>query len=97
MTPNFHRSAPIGHGGESILFIYRVLFAVHRNDLIYIPRQHNAVPPRYAYSSAEALAGLLSHIYNPLWDFPRVELTQRYDERLCIHTVDPAHFTQPKR
>ena len=47
---------------ESILFIYRVLFAVHRNDLIYIPRQHNAVPPRYAYSSAEALAGLL------IWD-----------------------------
>ena len=44
---------------ESILFIYRVLFAVHRNDLIYIPRQDNAVPPRYAYSSAEALAGLL--------------------------------------
>ena len=82
MTPNLYRSVPIGHGGESILFIYRVLFAV---------------PPRYAYSSVEALAGLLSHIYNPLWDFPRVELTQRYDERLCIHTVDPAHFTQPKR
>ena len=28
---------------ESILFIYRVLFAVCRNKLIYIPRQHNAV------------------------------------------------------
>jgi hypothetical protein len=27
---------------RSILFIYRVLFAVHRNDLIYIPRQDNA-------------------------------------------------------
>ena len=57
MAPNFHRSVPIGHGGESILFIYRVLFAV---------------PPRYAYSSAEALAGLLIPYYQCLWDFPRV-------------------------
>ena len=57
---------------ESILFIYRMLFAVHRNDLIYIPRQDNAVPPRYAYSSAEALAGLLIPYYQFLWAFPRV-------------------------
>ena len=49
---------------ESILFIYRVLFAVHRNDLIYIPRQHNAAAPRYAClipsNKIEALAALLS-------------------------------------
>ena len=48
MAPNFQRSVPIGHG-ESILFIYRVLFAVHRNDLIYIPRQHNAAVYRHIY------------------------------------------------
>ena len=64
MAPNFQKSVPIGHG-ESILFIYRVLFAVH--------------------------------IRRSFMGHPKGEEEPSAMERLCIRTVDPAHFTQPKR
>ena len=72
MAPDFHKSVPIGHG-ESILFIYRVLFAV---------------PPRYAYSSVEALAGLL---FIPILFriLPRVKRNSS-----TVHTLPSARFKQ---
>lgn len=67
---------PIGHGGESILFIYRVLFAV---------------PPRYAYSSAEALAGLLLGIFIPFL-FRKLSRVKRNSS--TVHTLPSARFKQ---
>lgn len=64
-------SAPFGCG-ESILFIYRVLFAVRCNDLIFIPRRKTRRPQGTLADQAEALAALLIPYYQFLWDFPRV-------------------------